>query len=103
MLDRERITRHLQLSAVEGRLRAQLYERGQILQESVDEQGNWILKVELPASEWHILDKQENLSGHIIAIDQKSSPCGYARSPIESIFYVTARISMPVTPNYNSN
>ncbi len=70
MLDRERITRHLQLSAVEGRLRAQLYERGQILQESVDEQGNWILKVELPASEWHILDKQENLSGHIIAIDQ---------------------------------
>ncbi len=70
VLDREHIVRHLQLSTAEGRLRAQLYERGQILQESVDEQGNWIIKVELPASEWQILDKHEDLTGHIIGIDQ---------------------------------
>ena len=69
-LDRGRVIQHLQLSAAEGRLRAQLYERGQILQESVDEQGNWLLKVELPGSEWQILDKQENLSGHIIGLEQ---------------------------------
>jgi len=70
VLDRGRIIRHLQLSTAEGRLRARLYQRGQILQESVDEQGNWILKVELPASEWQILDKHEDLTGHIIGIDQ---------------------------------
>lgn len=71
VLDQGRVIQQLQLSAAEGRLRAQLYERGQILQESVDEQGNWLLKVELPANEWHILDRQENLSEHIIiGIDQ---------------------------------
>ena len=70
VLDREHIVRYLQLSTAEGRLRAQLYERGQILQESVDELGNWIIKVELPASEWQILDKHEDLTGHIIGIHQ---------------------------------
>ena len=70
VLDRGRVIQHLQLSAAEGRLRAQLYERGQILQETVDEQGNWILKVELPASDWQILDRQEDLAGHIIASEQ---------------------------------
>jgi len=70
VLDRGRVIQHLQLSTAEGRLRAQLYERGQILEESVDEQGNWLLKVELPASEWQILDRQEDLSAHIIGAEQ---------------------------------
>jgi len=70
VLDRGRVIQHLQLSTAEGRLRAQLYERGQILEESVDEQGNWLLKVELPSSEWQILDRQEDLSAHIIGAEQ---------------------------------
>ncbi len=81
VLDRGRIIRHLQLSTAEGRLRAQLYERGQILQESVDAQGNWILKVELPASEWQILDKHEDLTGHIIGIDQNPRLAVMAEAP----------------------
>ncbi len=70
LLDQGRVIRHLRLSAAEGRLRAQLYERGQILQESVDERGNWQIKVELPLSDWQILDKREDLTRHIIGIEQ---------------------------------
>jgi len=56
----------------EGRLRALLFKTGQILEENVDEQGNWLLQVEIPLNDWAVLNKNENLSEYIINKESSS-------------------------------
>lgn len=42
----------LVLAPSEGRLRAMLYQQGAIIEESVDEQGQFVLRVRLPESDF---------------------------------------------------
>ena len=56
----------------EGRLRALLFKNGQVKEENVDEQGNWILQVEIPLHDWAVLNKNENLSEYIINKESSS-------------------------------
>ena len=52
------ITQILQVPPTDGKLRAVFHEYDCILEQSYDEQGNWIVKVRIPSSDWYQLDKR---------------------------------------------
>jgi len=57
-----RIRHRLYLTAGAGKLRAQLYERGVVKDESVSERGGWVLEIEVWDDEWHSLIQEEECS-----------------------------------------
>ncbi|MFO8023937.1 ribosome rescue GTPase HflX [Thiohalophilus sp.] len=64
-LDRGRVCHELLLPVAEGRLHARLYEVGKVHREQVDEQGNWLMTVEMPRAEWDALDKHYAIGAHL--------------------------------------
>ena len=51
MLNKESEERHVVLTPMQGRLRAELYEREAVLSESIDDEGNYHLHIRLPRVE----------------------------------------------------
>jgi len=64
-LDRGRVCHELLLPVAQGRLHALLYEVGKVHREQVDEQGNWLMTVEMPRSDWDALDKHYAIAMHL--------------------------------------
>ena len=61
-LGKERIHARLTLPPSAGRLRAKLFEIGQISFEDTDSQGNWLLEVEMDQQDWLALEKHQHIS-----------------------------------------
>ncbi|MDZ7662453.1 ribosome rescue GTPase HflX [Thiohalophilus sp.] len=64
-LDRGRICHELLLPVTQGRLHALLHEVGKVHREQVDEQGNWLMTVEMPRPEWQSLDKHHGIATYL--------------------------------------
>ncbi|MDZ7802538.1 ribosome rescue GTPase HflX [Thiohalophilus sp.] len=64
-LDRGRVCHELLLPVAQGRLHALLYEVGKVHREQVDEQGNWLMTVEMPRADWDALDKHYAIGAHL--------------------------------------
>jgi len=56
---RDRVMVRIRLGPAEGGLRAHLFRVGKVLAEKVDEQGEWLIDVELPSGDYHRLLKQD--------------------------------------------
>ncbi|TDX99276.1 ribosome rescue GTPase HflX [Thiohalophilus thiocyanatoxydans] len=69
-LDRGRVCHELLLPVAEGRLHALLHEVGKVHREQVDEQGNWLMTVEMPRPEWQSLDKHHGISNYLARNDE---------------------------------
>ena len=67
VLNSDNVVQQLNLPAQAGRLHAQLYQLGKVLDDQVDEQGHWQMRVVLRRSDWDALDKRENISGYLQA------------------------------------
>ncbi len=68
----ERLNRtHLKLKFVlplsEARLRAHFYQADAVRTESIDENGNWLLTVDMALSKWHKLAKSDGTDGRFVA------------------------------------
>ena len=57
----------LRVPPSQGRLRGALYNLNSISSEDFDEQGNWLLSVNVPMSEWNKLKKEigEQIDGYL--------------------------------------
>ncbi|MDY6980748.1 MAG: ribosome rescue GTPase HflX [Pseudomonadota bacterium] len=64
-LDRGRVCHELLLPVAQGRLHALLYEVGKVHREQVDEQGNWLMTVEMPRADWDALEKHYAIGAHL--------------------------------------
>jgi GTP-binding protein HflX len=69
-LDRGRVCHDLLLPVAEGRLHALLYEVGKVHREQVDEQGNWLMTVEMSRADWESLDKHHGIAAHLAGEEQ---------------------------------
>ncbi|MFP3874107.1 MAG: ribosome rescue GTPase HflX [Thiohalophilus sp.] len=68
-LDRGRVCHELLLPVAQGRLHALLYEVGKVHREQVDEQGNWLMTVEMPRADWDALEKHYAIGAHLAGED----------------------------------
>ena len=69
-LRQKTVHRYLQLSALEGRQRAKLFELGAVLSEEALENGGWSLELKMTEKDLRRFLKRENLADHLI----ESSP-----------------------------
>ena len=69
-LDRGRVCHDLLLPVAEGRLHALLYEVGKVHREQVDEQGNWLMTVEMSRADWESLDKHHGIAAYLAGEEQ---------------------------------
>jgi len=69
-LRQKTVHRYLQLSALEGRQRAKLFELGAVLSEEALEDGGWSLELKMTEKDLRRFLKRENLADHLI----ESSP-----------------------------
>lgn len=64
----EHVHKVLKLGPADGRLRAQLYRLGEVVEEKATDSGGWEIEVRLPRREYERLEKQgEDLQGRLIA------------------------------------
>jgi len=61
-LGKERIQARLTLPPSAGRLRARLFEIGKVLFEDTDNQGNWLMEVEMLQQDWLAMEKHQQIS-----------------------------------------
>jgi len=64
-LDRGRVCHELLLPVTQGRLHALLHEVGKVHREQVDEQGNWLMTVEMPRPDWQSMDKHHGIATYL--------------------------------------
>ncbi len=69
-LDNERVCHELLLPVAQGKLHSRLYELGKVYREQVDENGNWLMTVEMSRHDWQALDKHYAISTHL-ALDEQ--------------------------------
>ncbi|GAB4393166.1 MAG: GTPase HflX [Gammaproteobacteria bacterium] len=60
------LQRHVCITPQEGQLRAQLYQLGAILDEKIDEQGNWLLHIRIAKTDFERLFAHKNLTTTIV-------------------------------------
>lgn len=61
-LGKEKIQARLTLPPSAGRLRAKLFEIGKVLFEDTDNQGNWLMEVEMLQQDWLAMEKHQQIS-----------------------------------------
>lgn len=69
-LDNERVCHELLLPVAQGKLHSRLYELGKVYREQVDDNGNWLMTVEMSRHDWQALDKHYAISTHL-ALDEQ--------------------------------
>ncbi len=63
----------LLLSPADGRLRARLYELGKVINESVDEEGEWCIEIRAPRQELERLFRKEGVEFRFTPMDSRDS------------------------------